>query len=75
MKARLEFLEAEVKRLQKLNEKISLGVANTPSPGHPGSLSLDSRPLSPPPENALAHALTPVKRHDSTSPSILENGY
>jgi hypothetical protein len=80
MQARLEVLETEVKRLQKLNERISLGVANTPSPGHPG-LPIDSRPLSPPPEKGLSQALTPIRgpeppRENTTSPAVPpENGF
>ncbi|KAH9968679.1 hypothetical protein BC827DRAFT_272485 [Russula dissimulans] len=38
-------LNAEIARLQNLNEKISLNNANTPSPGV--SMGVDSRPLSP----------------------------
>jgi len=80
MQERLEYLEAEVQRLQKLNEKISLGAGNTPSPGHPG-LSMDSRPLSPPPESGMpSHSLASVRgqeppREESRSPSASENGY
>ncbi|KAH9943997.1 uncharacterized protein BXZ73DRAFT_39083 [Epithele typhae] len=47
LQARLQQLESEVTRLRSLNEKISLGVNNSPSPGQG---SMDSRPLSPPPE-------------------------
>jgi hypothetical protein len=80
MQERLEYLEAEVQRLQKLNEKISLGAGNTPSPGHPG-LSIDSRPLSPPPESGMpSHSLASVRgqeppREDSRSPSASDSGY
>ncbi|KAA1471371.1 hypothetical protein DENSPDRAFT_850194 [Dentipellis sp. KUC8613] len=47
LQKRLASVEAEVQRLRSLNEKISL-TGNTPSPGH--SMGIDSRPLSPPPE-------------------------
>jgi hypothetical protein len=77
LQSRIEQLEAEVARLQKLNEKISLGAANTPSPGHPGILSIDSRPLSPPPESGMQpHSLTSVRGHrEDSSPSASEGGY
>lgn len=66
MQARLAHLEADVKRLRAINEKISLGVDNTPSPGR--------RPLSPPPDAPMPHSLASVKgqeppREDSGSPS------
>jgi hypothetical protein len=50
-------LNAEISRLQNLNEKISLN-ANTPSPGM--SMGVDSRPLSPPPEGSNLSQLTSV---------------
>lgn len=74
MQARLLVLEQEVQRLRAVNEKISLGVSNSPSPGTVGAMSttgsvgsgtmhgLDSRPLSPPPEPGLpAHSLAHVQ--------------
>jgi hypothetical protein len=51
-------LNAEISRLQNLNEKISLNNANTPSPGV--SMGVDSRPLSPPPEASNLSQLTSV---------------
>ena len=51
-------LNAEIARLQNLNEKISLNNANTPSPGV--SMGVDSRPLSPPPEASTLSQLTSV---------------
>ena len=51
-------LNAEISRLQNLNEKISLNNANTPSPGM--SMGVDSRPLSPPPEASNLSQLTSV---------------
>jgi hypothetical protein len=76
MQARIITLEQEVLRLRGLNEKISLGV-DTPSPGS-GQLhsSIDSRPLSPPPEAVSAHPLRgqePTNEH--TSPPGSENGF
>jgi hypothetical protein len=80
MQARIANLEQEVLRLRGLNEKISLGV-DTPSPGQSASLhSIDSRPLSPPPETGPPiHSLASVRgqeppREDS-SPSASESGY
>ncbi|KII94007.1 hypothetical protein PLICRDRAFT_100660 [Plicaturopsis crispa FD-325 SS-3] len=64
MQMQLATLEQECARLRAINEKISLGVATTPSPGQSGSLhSMDSRPLSPPPETGppAAHSLSSVK--------------
>jgi len=75
LQARIDVLEAEVARLQKLNEKISLGAANTPSPGHPGILSIDSRPLSPPPESGMQLVRGQDAPHEDSSPSTSENGY
>lgn len=74
MQARLAHLEQEVKRLRAINEKISLGVDSTPSPGNTGGLhSLDRRPLSPPPDGPIPHSLSSVKgqehpREESGSP-------
>jgi len=51
-------LNAEIARLQNLNEKISLNNANTPSPGV--SMGVDNRPLSPPPEASNLSQLTSV---------------
>jgi len=50
-------LNAEIARLQNLNEKISLN-ASTPSPGV--SMGVDNRPLSPPPEASNLSQLTSV---------------
>lgn len=80
MQARLAQVESEVGRLRSLNEKISLGVGNTPSPGQ---VNMDSRPLSPPPEETKVpaqqqqHQLTSVAgqeplREDSDSPAASE---
>ncbi|KIM70130.1 hypothetical protein SCLCIDRAFT_506632 [Scleroderma citrinum Foug A] len=84
MQARLLVLEQEVQRLRAVNEKISLGVTNTPSPGtvtggatnNGGNAmhGIDSRPLSPPPEPGMPpHSLAHVQgqeppREDSRSP-------
>jgi hypothetical protein len=79
MQTRLAHLEQEVKRLRVMNEKISLGVDNTPSPGNTASLhSIDRRPLSPPPDGPMSHSLASIKgqeppREDSGSPST--DGY
>jgi hypothetical protein len=51
-------LNAEIARLQNLNEKISLNNTNTPSPGV--SMGVDNRPLSPPPEASSLSQLTSV---------------
>lgn len=76
LQARLEQLEAEIRRLRALNEKISLsGVPDkSPSPGH---VSMESRPLSPPPEGTQ---LTSVggqnpPREDSNPPSPDDGTY
>ena len=80
MQARLAHLEQEVKRLRAINEKISLGLDNTPSPGNTASLnSMDRRPLSPPPDGPMPHSLASVKgqeppREESGSPSA-SDGY
>ncbi|KAI0718869.1 hypothetical protein C8T65DRAFT_569940 [Cerioporus squamosus] len=77
LQQRLASLEAEVTRLRSLNEKISLGVNNTPSPGH---VNMDSRPLSPPPEGSQSsgghHQLSTVEPPIAeSSPSPSESGY
>ncbi|KAH7886190.1 hypothetical protein F5I97DRAFT_1937094 [Phlebopus sp. FC_14] len=78
MQARLLVVEQEVQRLRAVNEKISLGVTNSPSPGNVHGI--DSRPLSPPPEPGMpTHSLTHVQgqeppREDSRSPAASE-GY
>lgn len=79
MQARLLVLEQEVQRLRAVNEKISLGVANSPSPSN-NMHGVDNRPLSPPPEPGMpSHSLTHVQgqeppREDSRSPAASE-GY
>ncbi|TFK94942.1 hypothetical protein K466DRAFT_475024 [Polyporus arcularius HHB13444] len=78
LQQRLASLEAEVTRLRSLNEKISLGVNNTPSPGH---VNMDSRPLSPPPEGSQSssgghHQLATVEPPSAeSSPSGSDGGY
>lgn len=78
MQARLASVEQEVQRLRSLNEKISLGVGNSPSPGQ---VNMDSRPLSPPPEGSqqIQHQLTSVVGQEppgeESSPSASEGGF
>ena len=85
LQQRLATLEAEVTRLRALNEKISLGVNNSPSPGQ---VNMETRPLSPPPEGtqqsqqqpqAAQHQLASVAGQDppvaEDSPSASESGY
>lgn len=73
MQARLIVLEQEVQRLRAVNEKISLGTGNSPSPGN--IHGVDTRPLSPPPEPGMqSHSLAHVQgqeppREDSRSPA------
>ncbi|KIK47618.1 hypothetical protein CY34DRAFT_21310 [Suillus luteus UH-Slu-Lm8-n1] len=73
MQARLMVLEQEVQRLRAVNEKISLGTGNSPSPGN--IHGVDARPLSPPPEPGMqSHSLAHVQgqeppREDSRSPA------
>jgi hypothetical protein len=80
MQTRLARLEQEVKRLRAINEKISLGLDSTPSPGNTASLDpMDHRPLSPPPDGPMPHSLASVKgqeppREQSGSPSA-SDGY
>ena len=72
LQQRLQAVEAEVVRLRAINEKISLGVTNgSPSPGH---ISVDSRPLSPPPEGSQQMTGTepPIEQ---SSPSASEDNY
>lgn len=90
MQARLLVLEQEVQRLRAVNEKISLGVTSTPSPGTVSATTsngngamhgIDSRPLSPPPEPGMpTHSLTLVQgqeppREDSRSPAAASERY
>ncbi|KAI0931469.1 hypothetical protein AcW1_001137 [Taiwanofungus camphoratus] len=78
MQARLASVEQEVQRLRSLNEKISLGVGNSPSPGQ---VNMDTRPLSPPPEGSqqIQHQLTSVVGQEppgeESSPSASEGGF
>ncbi|KAI0361132.1 hypothetical protein OH77DRAFT_1390872 [Trametes cingulata] len=81
LQQRLASLEAEVARLRALNEKISLAVNNTPSPGQ---VNMEARPLSPPPEGTqhpspAQHQLASVAGQDppvaESSPSASESGY
>ncbi|KAF8273022.1 hypothetical protein EI94DRAFT_1565138 [Lactarius quietus] len=58
LQKKIQGLNAEIARLQNLNEKISLNNANSPSPGV--SMGVDSRPLSPPPETSNLSQLTSV---------------
>jgi hypothetical protein len=58
LQKKIQGLNAEISRLQNLNEKISLNNTNTPSPGV--SMGVDSRPLSPPPETSNLSQLTSV---------------
>ncbi|KAI1793994.1 hypothetical protein LXA43DRAFT_884480 [Ganoderma leucocontextum] len=72
LQQRLATLESEVSRLRALNEKISLGVNNTPSPGQ---VNMDSRPLSPPPEGTQSQTSNIDQPLAESSPSSSENGY
>ncbi|KAM5531338.1 hypothetical protein V8D89_014983 [Ganoderma adspersum] len=72
LQQRLAALESEVARLRALNEKISLGVSNSPSPGQ---VSMDSRPLSPPPEGTQSQSSNIDQPLAESSPSASENGY
>jgi hypothetical protein len=76
LQARLEQLESEIRRLRSLNEKISLNSVTDKSPS-PGHLTMESRPLSPPPEGSQ---LTSVggqnpPREDSNPPSPSDGSY
>lgn len=75
MMARLAELEAEMARLRAVNEKISLGSTETPSPG-----MFDAKPLSPQTDGSTAtHSLNSVRGQEppseDSSPSASENGY
>jgi glycogen debranching enzyme len=74
MQARLTELEQEMVRLRAINEKISLGSTETPSPG-----MFDGRPLSPPPDGPPAHSLASVRGQEPpsehSSPSASEGGF
>ncbi|KAI0639854.1 hypothetical protein C8Q77DRAFT_1152795 [Trametes polyzona] len=76
LQQRLAALEAEVARLRSLNEKISLGVNNTPSPGQ---VNMETRPLSPPPEGTQQQSQQQTASQDppvaESSPSASESGY
>ncbi|TFK77534.1 hypothetical protein BDN72DRAFT_48475 [Pluteus cervinus] len=72
--ARINQLEQDIQRLRAINEKISLGSTETPSPP-----MFDGRPPSPPPDAPLAptgHPLPAAKEppSDNSSPSS-DNGY
>jgi hypothetical protein len=74
MQARLTELDQEMVRLRAINEKISLGSTETPSPG-----MFDGRPLSPPPDGPPAHSLASVRGQEPpsehSSPSASEGGF
>ncbi|KAF8899179.1 hypothetical protein BD779DRAFT_1666896 [Infundibulicybe gibba] len=75
MQARIIALEQEMQRLRAINEKISLGSNDTPSPG-----MFDSRPLSPPPDAPPgAHSLPPARGQEppseDSSPSASDTGF
>lgn len=76
MQARIATLEQEMQRLRAINEKISLGSNDTPSPR-----TFDgNRPLSPPPDAPVAgHSLASVRGQEPpsehSSPSASEGGY
>ncbi|KAG6851358.1 hypothetical protein H0H93_005756 [Arthromyces matolae] len=72
LQVRLNELDAEMTRLRAINEKISLGSAQTPSPN-----MFDNRTLSPPPEGAKASKSNRGRqpRSEASSPSPSENGY
>ncbi|TFK41908.1 hypothetical protein BDQ12DRAFT_598591 [Crucibulum laeve] len=76
LQARLAEIEQEVERLRAINEKISLGSNETPSPG-----TFNSRPLSPPPDAPLvqSHSLASVRGQqvpsEHSSPSASDSGY
>ncbi|KAH9858250.1 hypothetical protein C2E23DRAFT_718615 [Lenzites betulinus] len=75
LQQRLAALDAEVTRLRSLNEKISLGTSNSPSPG----ANMDTRPLSPPPEGSPQQSGQNQPSQDTpaaeSSPSASESGY
>ncbi|KAJ6486180.1 hypothetical protein C8R47DRAFT_532083 [Mycena vitilis] len=76
---RIANLEDEIRRLQAINEKLSGGSLETPSPG------MYERPLSPPPEvttlqshhshSSLAGATGPPDLHDDTHSSPSDGGF
>jgi uncharacterized small protein (DUF1192 family) len=76
MQARIATLEQEMQRLRAINEKISLGSNDTPSPR-----TFDgNRPLSPPPDAPVAgHSLASVRGQEPpsehSSPSASEGGF
>ena len=76
LQARLDLLEAEIRRLRALNEKISLtSVADNKSPS-PSHMSTDPRPLSSPPEGSKPNALGGQDpTNEESSPSPTDEGY
>ena len=75
LQARLEQLEAEIRRLRALNEKISLSsVAENKSPS-PGHMSADTKPLTPPEGSQLTSIGGQEPPHDESSPSPTDGGF
>lgn len=74
LQARLEQLEAEIRRLRALNEKMALGgvAENSASPGH---ISVVNRPLSPPPEGQSGPGGSQDQGSDESSGSSKDGGY
>lgn len=84
MQARLHQIEMEVQRLRSLNEKISL---SGPKSGSSANMStphsIDSRPLSPPPEGGSHHSRHGLvgisggrdQPREDSSPSASEGDY
>ncbi|KAG6846072.1 hypothetical protein H0H87_006436 [Tephrocybe sp. NHM501043] len=74
LQARLTELDAEMVRLRAINEKISLGSTETPSPS-----MFDNKALSPPTEGSGNKSHKSNRSHESqseaSSPSASENGF
>lgn len=79
LQARLAAVEQEVIRLRSINEKISLSVGGAPTGSQsPTQVHMDSRPLSPPPEDQQSSHLTSAGQEpplDDSSPSPSEGDF
>ncbi|KAL1677685.1 hypothetical protein EV122DRAFT_278983 [Schizophyllum commune] len=75
---RLAIAENEVTRLRALNEKITLGSQDTPSPT-PANAMHDARPLSPPPDAPPIQTMAPTNMRpppsEGSTSSMSDNGY
>jgi hypothetical protein len=75
MQDRLNELEQEMQRLRAVNEKISLGSTETPSPRMFDGRQLSPTPDGPPQSHSLASVRGQEPPSEESSPSASEGGF